>query len=179
MRKPNVSLSCFPSLCLFLRGTPGRRSRGSWTLPTQKSTPYPPPPSLPAMPPFSTWNLRTQIQGIFQLLPILLKYSAPPPPLLPPYASLFLWKPPQQIQGKFDSINSQLNCAKEIYCEGDQELGPLGADAEAAAEVRFCIVGGGVFVWVVVLICLFLFLSVFIDFGIGVVFVSVLGFGFW
>lgn len=40
-----------------------------------------------------------------------------------------------QIQGKFDSINSQLNCAKEIYSDGDQDLEATAAEAAAEAEV--------------------------------------------
>lgn len=43
---------------------------------------------------------------------------------------------PTQIQGKFDSINSQLNNAKEIYKDGDQDLEATAAEAAAEAEVR-------------------------------------------
>eukprot|EP00903_Cladosiphon_okamuranus_P020075 g18441.t1 len=39
-----------------------------------------------------------------------------------------------EIQGKFDSINSQLNCAKEIYSDGDQDLEATAAEAAAEAE---------------------------------------------
>lgn len=49
---------------------------------------------------------------------------APAPPSLP-------WK----IQGKFDSINSQLNNAKEIYSDGDHDFEAAAAEAAAEAEV--------------------------------------------
>ncbi|CBN78455.1 ARC5, dynamin-related protein involved in plastid division [Ectocarpus siliculosus] len=39
-----------------------------------------------------------------------------------------------EIQGKFDSINSQLNNAKEIYKDGDQDLEATAAEAAAEAE---------------------------------------------
>lgn len=42
---------------------------------------------------------------------------------------------PNQIQGKFDSINSQLNNAKDIYSDGDQDLEAAAAEAAAEAEV--------------------------------------------
>ncbi|CAM9399954.1 unnamed protein product, partial [Pylaiella littoralis] len=39
-----------------------------------------------------------------------------------------------EIQGKFDSINSQLNCAKDIYRDADQDLEATAAEAAAEAE---------------------------------------------
>lgn len=48
---------------------------------------------------------------------------------------MFCFFNPPQIQGKFDSINSQLNCAKDIYRDADQDLEATAAEAAAEAEV--------------------------------------------
>lgn len=53
-----------------------------------------------------------------------------------PRTSLARPWPTNQIQGKFDSINSQLNNAKDIYSDGDQDLEAAAAEAAAEAEVR-------------------------------------------
>lgn len=41
----------------------------------------------------------------------------------------------EQIRGKFDSINRQLNSAKDIYSDGDHDLEAAAAEAAAEAEV--------------------------------------------